>query len=238
MTALEAGDYETAMKQFRSAAEEGHAGAQAALGELYNRGKGNPRDAQEAGRWYQLAAEQGNVDAQVTLGWMYNAGTGVPQNFTEAIKWFRLAADQGHPRRAKQFGCAVSSRERGDQNDVKNGCGVVPKSCRPGDGPCPICTRTNVFKWRRCRTKCCQKAVEWYTHAADQGLLEAQADLGFLYATREDKVPQDFLIAYKWLSLAAQKGDRIAKKDLEKLAATMTNNQIEEAKELVQKESS
>ena len=82
------------------------------------------------------------------------------------------------------------------------------------------------------------KAVEWYTHAATQGLLEAQGDLGFLYATREDKVPQDFLIAYKWLSLAAQKGDRIAKKDLEKLAATMTNNQIEEAKELVQKESS
>ena len=42
--------------------------------------------------------------------------------------------------------------------------------------------------------------------AATQGLLEAQADLGFLYATREDKVPQDFLIAYKWLSLAAKRG--------------------------------
>jgi TPR repeat protein len=82
------------------------------------------------------------------------------------------------------------------------------------------------------------KAVELYTHAANQGLLEAQADLGFLYATREDKVPQDFLFAYKWLSLAAQKGDKIAKTDLVKLVATMTNDQIAEAKELVRKESS
>jgi TPR repeat protein len=82
------------------------------------------------------------------------------------------------------------------------------------------------------------KAVELYTQAAKQGLLEAQADLGFLYATREDKVSQDFLFAYKWLSLAVQKGDRIAIKDLEKLAATMTNEQIEEAKKLVQQEPS
>jgi TPR repeat protein len=71
VSALEAGDYETAMNRFRSAAEEGHAGAQAAIGELYNMGKGTPRDAQEAGKWYRLAAEQGHVDAQVTLGWMY-----------------------------------------------------------------------------------------------------------------------------------------------------------------------
>lgn len=50
VTALEAGDYETAMKRFRTAAEDGHAGAQAAMGELYNRGRGTERNAQEAGK--------------------------------------------------------------------------------------------------------------------------------------------------------------------------------------------
>ena len=118
VTALEAGDYETAMKRFRSAAEEGHAGAQAALGELYVRGKGTDRDALEAAKWYRLAAEQGHVDAQVTLGWMYNAGTGVPQNFTEAIKWFRLAADQGHPGAQNNLG-VLYRQGRGETNDVK-----------------------------------------------------------------------------------------------------------------------
>ena len=83
-----------------------------------------------------------------------------------------------------------------------------------------------------------EKAVELYTDASKQGLLEAQADLGYLYASREKKVPQDFLLAYKWLFLAVEKGDRIAKTDLAKLVATMTNEQIEEAKKLVQKESS
>ena len=87
VTALKAGDYETALKNFHSAAEKGHADAQAALGELYNRGEGINRNAQEAAKWYRLAAEQGHMDAQVTLGWMHDAGTGVPQDFMEAVNF-------------------------------------------------------------------------------------------------------------------------------------------------------
>ena len=79
--ALEAGDYETALKKFHSAAEGGHAGAQAALGELYFQGKGTKRNAQEAAKWYRMAADQGHLDAQVTLGWMYDAGTGRSTKF-------------------------------------------------------------------------------------------------------------------------------------------------------------
>ena len=134
VAALEAGDYETALKRFRSAAEEGHAGAQAALGELYNRGKGTQRDAEEAAKWYRLAAEQGHVDAQVTLGWMYNVGTGVPENFTEAIKWFRLAADQGHPGAQNNLG-VLYRQGRGNQDDVKNAVDWFEKAADQGMAP-------------------------------------------------------------------------------------------------------
>ncbi len=234
--ALEAGDYKTALKQFRSAAEAGHAGAQAALGELYVSGKGTDRNAPEAAKWYRLAAEQGHVDAQVTLGWMFNAGTGVPQDFSEAIKWFRLAAEQGHPGAQNNLG-VLYRQGRGDQNDIEKAVGWFQKAADQGMAPAQYALGQMYLNGEGLEQSVV-KAVEWYTRAAAQGLLEAQADLGYLYASREDKVPEDFLIAYKWLTLAAQKGDRIAKKDLEKLEVTMTSEQIEKAKELVRKESS
>jgi TPR repeat protein len=167
---------------------------------------------------------------------MYNVGTGVPQNFSEAIKWFRLAADQGHPGAQNNLG-VLYRQGRGDTNDVKTAAVWFRKAADQGMAPAQYALGQMYLNGEGVEQNV-PKAVEWYTRAATQGLPEAQADLGFLYATREDKIPQDFLIAYKWLSLAAQKGDRIAKKDLEKLATTMTNSQIEEAKELVQKESS
>ena len=236
VAALEAGDYSKAITLLRSAAEEGHSGAQTAMGELYYGGKGVPRNAQEAAKWYQKAAEQGHVDAQVTLGWMYNAGTGVSQDFALAIKWFRLAADQGHPGAQNNLG--VLYREgRGDPNQVKLAVVWFKKAADQGMATAQYALGQMYLNGEGVEQSVV-KAVELYTQAAKQGLLEAQADLGYLYASRKDKVPQDFLIAYKWLSLASQKGDKIAKKDLEKLVSTMTFDQIEEAKKLVNQESS
>ena len=94
--AYERGDYETALKKFLPLAEQGHAGAQNHLGELYAEGKGVPQDYQEAMKWYRLAADQGDAAAQYFLGVRYDEGTGVPQDFQEAVRWFREAADQGN----------------------------------------------------------------------------------------------------------------------------------------------
>jgi len=91
--AYERGDYETALKKFLPLAEQGHAGAQNHLGELYAEGKGVPQDYTEAMKWYRLAADQGDAWAQSNLGWMYRKGQGVPQDYAEAVKWYRLAAD-------------------------------------------------------------------------------------------------------------------------------------------------
>ena len=79
-----------------------------------------------------------------------------------------------------------------------------------------------------------EKAVLWYTRAATQGLVEAQADLGYLYATRKNTIPQDTLNAYKWLALAAQHDGKIAKRDLANVMANMSPDQIKEGDQLVQ----
>ena len=54
------GDYDTALREFRLLAEQGHAQAQVNLGILYSQGRGVPKDSVQAYGWYTLAAGQGD----------------------------------------------------------------------------------------------------------------------------------------------------------------------------------
>ena len=49
------------------------------------------------------------------------------------------------------------------------------------------------------------EAVKWYRLAAEQGNVDAQYNLGDMYA-RGDGVPEDDAAAVKWLRLAAEQG--------------------------------
>lgn len=96
LQAYSAGDYATALKEWRPLAEQGDAGAQFNLGVMYSQGQGVPQDYAEAVKWYRLAAEQGNAKAQFNLGVMYYNGRGVPQDYVQAHMWWNLAAAVGH----------------------------------------------------------------------------------------------------------------------------------------------
>jgi len=54
------GDYDRAVQEFRSLAEQGHAQAQVNLGIIYSQGRGVLKDPVQAYRWYTLAASQGD----------------------------------------------------------------------------------------------------------------------------------------------------------------------------------
>jgi uncharacterized protein len=88
-------DYKEAMKWFRMAAEQGHAGAQFNLGYMYNEGQGVAQDSEESTKWYRLAAEQGHSGAQFNLGNMYANGEGVAQDYKEAYIWLSIASVDG-----------------------------------------------------------------------------------------------------------------------------------------------
>ena len=95
LAAAEQGDYLTALRLWRSLAEQGDADAQYNLGVMYSNGDGVPRDYAEAMKWHRKAADQGNGNAQFNVGFMYDLGRGMPQSYTEAVKWYSLAANQG-----------------------------------------------------------------------------------------------------------------------------------------------
>ena len=112
-------DHVEAVKWYRKAAEQGHAGAQKKLAKVKAQSdKGPSKETPKAStpdgpfqkgnvaaqrgdfatalkEWKPLA-EQGNVHAQYSLGLMYARGAGVPQNNKTAIKWYKLAAEQGY----------------------------------------------------------------------------------------------------------------------------------------------
>ena len=53
-----------ALKWYRMAAEQGHAGAQNNLGVMYDKGEGVTQDYVQAHIWYNLAAAQGEETAR------------------------------------------------------------------------------------------------------------------------------------------------------------------------------
>ena len=94
--AYDAGDYATALKEWRPLAEQGDADAQYNLGWMYTNGTGVLQDYAEAMKWYRLAAEQGNAKAQYNLAGMYANGWGVLQDNVRTHMWNNIAAANGH----------------------------------------------------------------------------------------------------------------------------------------------
>ena len=95
LAAYRAGDYATALQEWRPLAEQGYVAAQFSLGIMYRNGEGVPQDYAEAMKWYRLAAEQGNSKAQFNLGVMYANGNSVLQDDVLAHMWFNIASVNG-----------------------------------------------------------------------------------------------------------------------------------------------
>jgi len=224
VAAYKRGDYATALREFRTLAEQGVAEAQFKLGGMYEKGQrrfrrlperrrlapasgrvrslgGVPQDYAEAARWYRKAAEQGDARAQKDLGHMYFDGRGVPQDYAEAARWYRKAAEQGDARAQYSLGAMYNM-----------GQGVLRDYA---------------------------EAARWYRKAAEQGDTNSQYNLGFMYRKGRG-VPQDYVRAYAWYDLAASsfppgKGFDRAVKYRDLVAAKMTPAQIAEAQKLARK---
>ena len=95
LEAAQAGDFQTALQEWRPLAEQGAASAQNNLALMYSNGQGVPQDYAEAVRWYLLAAEQGAASAQNNLGVMYILGQGLLQSNVMAHMWYNIASANG-----------------------------------------------------------------------------------------------------------------------------------------------
>ena len=94
--AFRKGDYKTAVREYRKAAEEGDALAQFSLGQFYEQGSIVPKNDTEAVKYYTMAAKNEHPDACYKLAKCYAEGLlGLQKNDTESAKWYERAAENG-----------------------------------------------------------------------------------------------------------------------------------------------
>lgn len=181
--ALEAGDYETALREFAPLAAAGDADAQNGIGDMYFAGQGVPQDFVIAAMWYRRAADQGLAWGQQNLGWMYESGTGLPQDYTQAAHWFGLAAKQGLG--WGQYSLANLYREG---HGVPQNFAAAARLYQLAADQSVSWAQLNLGELYEAGEGVPQdsgKALELYRLAAAQGLAEAEANIAALAETSD-----------------------------------------------------
>ena len=87
-------EIDQAVAMLREAADQGHMGAQAYCGGLYEIGRGVGRDDHLAFVYYEKSAQQGHVVSQYNVGIYYQEGHGCEQSYERAAEWCEKAALQ------------------------------------------------------------------------------------------------------------------------------------------------
>ena len=221
---------EKSLAWYRKAAEQGHAGAQFAVGEACRNGSGTELDRVAAADWYRKAAEQGHAEAQYRLALMYHDGDGVPRDKAEVIRLFRMAAEGGDAEALWRLG---KMYEKGDglpqdrekalrffQNAARRLHGgaqfALGMAYALGDG-LPQSDESALYwinaalKMRRALqhtyfaeiedARLRAEMVSWVRRMAELGCATAQVILGSMYACG-DGVPQNKNEAVLWLRKA------------------------------------
>lgn len=136
----EPASYQTALRIWQDAANQGDAEAQYYTGEIYEKGlAGQKPDYQLAAAWYQKAASQGYKRAAVNLGRLYEQGLGVEQDVEEAVRLYQQAAGLDKNSDALLVEqAAVAGAEKTTQNPENtspDGIGATRRSTGTVDAP-------------------------------------------------------------------------------------------------------
>jgi TPR repeat protein len=110
-------DIGKARELYLLAASQGNPIGQAALGALYHRGDGVPKNDIYAVNWWRKAAEKQSLTALAWLGYAYHNGCGVQRDDAEAFKWYRSGADFGDSEALYNVGLAYYRGWKGINQD-------------------------------------------------------------------------------------------------------------------------
>ena len=229
-------DYAEAAKLFRKAADQGHQNGACYLALCYANGQGVETNQVEAVKWYRKAADQGSSSAQYNLAWCYRSGRGVTASDTDAVEWFRKAAEQGNDNAQLTLGDCYrdgkGTRQDFDEAEkwyrkastqtnavadlhlewLVEGRDLMRKA-KTGDikAQKELATYYELGMSYSGIPKDLNEALKWRRKAAEQGDLDSQTALAFLYYSGRDwyrkDFGQDYTEAMKWWRKAAEQGD-------------------------------
>ena len=168
-------DLKKAVEYFTKAAEQGHASAQACLGDCYYNGDGVYKDSDKAVEWYRKAAEQGNAGGQYGLGLCYLNGKGVPEDNSKAVEWLRKAANQGNAEAQNVLGdCYYCGY--GVKKNYAQAVQWFRKAANQGNAEAQY-SLGYCYEKGAGIAKNMQKAIEWLEKARDAGNEDASKEI-------------------------------------------------------------
>lgn len=251
-------DAAVAVNWYTRAAEAGLARAQANLANMYLRGEGVPQNERTAAVWFQRAALDGHTISQFNLGLMYQQGLGVAADLTKAMAWFGRAADDDHEKSAETLAALrargispapeadLRAKLFGGETPNDETTGSEPTSPRPAEeAAAPPTLTTAAARATRIdedaevqpgllayRSQSYGQALSLWLPLARKGNSEAQFFVGGLYMDGSG-VEEDVVQAHAWWQLSAEKGHAKAQEFLDLIEAIMTEEQRQQAAELV-----
>ncbi len=167
------GNYQSALKKFKSKAINGDIYSISMLGLMYKKGQGVEKNYKKAVEWFVRAAGKDDVVSAFHLGAIYQeGGYGVELDYAKAVEYFLKVAAKHHL--AEQKPAKIYAMRRLGIY-YSRGIGIEQNY---------------------------KQAVKWFTYAAQQGDAKSQAQLGVLYM-QGFGVSRNPAAAYKWMAMSA-----------------------------------
>ncbi|MDE7009222.1 MAG: tetratricopeptide/SEL1-like repeat protein [Lachnospiraceae bacterium] len=241
-------DYDMALEWYTKAADLGDAESMNRIGVMYHNGEGVAQDYDVAMEWFQKAADLDYAQAMCNIAYMYQAGNGVAQDGSAAIEWFTKAADLGDSGAMEEIGNMYKNGAGVEQDDdaalewyvkslsiapaywvyesitdILHGEEATLQWFEESGDPEKMIALADMYRSNQQNNgqqlfPIFEKAVEWYTKAADLGSIDAIKRLGdlyyygFMYGGEQDTEK-----AIEWYTKAADLGDAESKSMLENL---------------------
>ncbi len=206
--AFQLGLFLTAVDKALPRAQLGDPAAQTLLAEIMSRGLGVKRDLKGAAFWYGQAAQGGDPAAMFKYALLLMEGREVPQDKAKADDYMRRAADAGNASAQFNWAQILVAGTPG----VRGLTAAMPyyeKAAEQGIADAQYALAQVYSALKDVPDEKKSRAREWMMRAARAGFDTAQLDIG-LWLVNGYNGPRDYEGGYRWLSIAAARGNVVA----------------------------
>lgn len=224
-------DYKKSLYWYEKAAEQGNAKAQENLAFMASSGEGMEVDMQMAIKWFSEAAKQGMPESQYNMGIFFVRGEYVQRDLKVARYYFEQAAKQGLQQAygtlkaldEMEANIDTSAEDAAHESALQAILADIETKANCGDAEAQFALGCYNNDGDSMSVNY-EKAVYWFTKAAEQGHSGAQCNLGVKYIQGEGVEP-DLQKGIDWLLKAAAQGDEIAKRHLDYIKSMLENEE-------------
>ncbi|UJW76898.1 sel1 repeat family protein [Rhizobium sp. SL42] len=213
--AFQRGLFLTAVDKALPRAQLGDPAAQTLLAEIMSRGLGVKRDLKGASFWYGQAAQGGEPSAMFKYALLLMEGKYVARDKAKADEYMRNAADAGNG--SAQFNWAQILVS--DNPGVRGLTMAMPyyeKASEQGIADAQYALAQVYTALKDVPEEKKAKARDWLERAAKAGFDTAQLDIG-IWLVNGINGPRDYDAGFRWLSIAAKRGNVVAQNRLSHL---------------------